>query len=182
MGKLYLVRHGEATTSWGVELDPGLNDLGRAQAKAAAEILAPLGPLDIVSSPLARARETSLTLAQTWGVPPLVEERVGEIPSPTGDQSERVEWLRVVMGDRWSNQGRDLDVWRRGVIKALSEFERDTVVFTHFIAINAALGAATGDDRVVCFRPDNGSITTFEKRDVILTLVERGEEAITEVC
>ena len=29
------------------------------------------------------------------------------------------------------------------------------VVFSHFIAINAAVGYATGDDRVVSFRPDN---------------------------
>ena len=181
MEKLYLVRHGEATTSWGVEQNPGLNDVGRAQAKAAAETLAPLGPLDIVSSPLARARETSFPLDQSWGVPPLVEERVGEIPSPPGVQKERVEWLRVVMGGRWSDQGRDLHLWRRGVIEALSEFERDTVVFTHFIAINAALGAATVDDRVVIFRPNNGSITIFEKRNGILMLAERGEEAITMV-
>jgi broad specificity phosphatase PhoE len=135
----------------------------------------------MVSSPLARARETSFPLAQTWGVPSLVEERVGEIPSPPGDQSERVEWLRVVMRDRWSNLGRDLQTWRAGVIEGLCALERDTVVFTHFIAINAAVGTATGDDRVVCFWPDNGSVTTLALRDRLLTLVERGEEAFTQV-
>jgi hypothetical protein len=111
----------------------------------------------------------------------MIEERVGEIPSPPGDQSKRVEWLRVVMGGRWSNQGRQLRAWRRGVIEALLEFKRDTVVFTHFIAINAALGKATVDGRVVIFWPDHGSITTFEKREGILRLSERGGEAITQV-
>ncbi len=36
MAKLYLVRHGKATAGWGMEKDPGLDDLGHAQAKAAA--------------------------------------------------------------------------------------------------------------------------------------------------
>jgi broad specificity phosphatase PhoE len=57
----------------------------------------------------------------------------------------------------------------------------DCVVFSHFIAINAAVGHATGDDRVVSFRPDNCSITIMETGINTLTLLERGVEAITEV-
>jgi broad specificity phosphatase PhoE len=135
----------------------------------------------MVSSPLARARETAIPLAHTWGVLPSVEERVGEIPSPPGDQREREEWLRVVMGDSWSNLGRDLQSWRAGVIKALCALERDTVVFTHFIAINAAVGTATGDDRVVRCWPDNGSITIMALRERRLTLIESGYEAFTRI-
>jgi broad specificity phosphatase PhoE len=57
----------------------------------------------------------------------------------------------------------------------------DCVVFSHFIAINAAVGHATGDDRVVSFRPANCSITIMETGINTLTLLERGVEAITEV-
>ena len=42
---------------------------------------------------------------------------------------------------------------------ALRPFATDVTVFCHFIAINVAVGAALGDDRLIVFRPDNGSIT-----------------------
>ena len=51
MAKIYLVRHGKAMAGWGMEKDPGLDDLGHAQAKTAALTLAPLGPLPIITSP-----------------------------------------------------------------------------------------------------------------------------------
>lgn len=63
MAKIYLVRHGQAASGWGLEEDPGLDDLGRSQARDAAQKLAPLGPLPILSSPKARARETASPLA-----------------------------------------------------------------------------------------------------------------------
>ena len=64
MAKIYLVRHGRTTSRWGMEKDPGLDELGRAQAKAAARRLASLGPHPIITSPLKRTRETSAPLAE----------------------------------------------------------------------------------------------------------------------
>ncbi len=52
---------------------------------------------------------------------------------------------------------------------------------SHFIAINVAVGNATNDDRVISFRPDNCSRTVLEVIDGTLHLVERGQEAVTEV-
>jgi len=181
MAKIYLVRHGKATAGWGMEKDPGLDDLGRAQAKAAALTLAPLGPLPIITSPLTRTRETSRPLAEIWDIEPQVEKRVGEIRFPSGNQSSRVQWLQSIMGDKWSNLDPDLKAWRREVIEALCSCKADSVVFSHFIAINAAVGHATGDDRVVSFRPDNCSITIMEAIGNNLLLIERGVEAVTEV-
>ena len=99
MAKIYLVRHGKATAGWGIQKDPGLDDLGHAQAKTAALTLAPLGPLPIITSPLTRTRETSRPLAEIWGIEPQVKERVGEIRFPSGDQSSRVQWLKSIMGE-----------------------------------------------------------------------------------
>jgi broad specificity phosphatase PhoE len=181
MAKLYLVRHGKATAGWGMEKDPGLDDLGHAQAKATALTLAPLGPLPIITSPLTRTRETSKPLAEIWDIEPQVEKRVGEIRFPSGYQSSRVQWLQSIMGEKWPNLDPDLKVWRREVIKALSSCQADCVVFTHFIAINTAVGHATGDDRVVSFRPDNCSITIMETNGNSINLVKRGNEADTRV-
>jgi broad specificity phosphatase PhoE len=179
MAKLYLVRHGKAKAGWDSGYDPGLDELGRQQARAAAEILAPLGPLPIVTSPMARTRETSLALGETWGRTPRIEERVSEIPSPTLDLAARTEWLIRVMGDRWLNLESELQRWRNGVIEALLEIDEDTVIFSHFIAINAAVGKAKGDDRVVVFLPDNGSITIIETGTAGLAVLRYGSEAAT---
>ncbi len=176
MARLYLVRHGKATASWAEDFDPGLDKLGKAQAKGVAQALAHLGPLDVITSPLLRAQETAEALSDIWGYTQRIEERVGEIPSPTRDLMHRAQWLQEVMGERWSNLGKDLHSWRKGVVEALLTLDADTVVFTHFIAINVVVGAATGDDRVVCFWPDNGSITIVEKDGSRLRLIERGDE------
>ena len=66
---IFLVRHGEAAASWGQESDPGLSDLGRAQAAESARSLQRLMPPNtaLVSSPLARAQETAAPLAASLG-------------------------------------------------------------------------------------------------------------------
>ena len=181
MARIYLVRHGQAASGWGLEKDPGLDDLGRFQARAAAQNLAPLGPLPIISSPRARARQTAMPLAKLWDVEPAIKKRVGEIRFPSETPADRVSWLKEVMVDQWPNLDPDLQQWRREVIEALLAMETDTVVFTHYIAINAAVGHATGDNRVVSFSPNNASITVLENAGNELNLVTRGEEAVTNV-
>jgi broad specificity phosphatase PhoE len=181
MNKIYLVRHGQAASGWGQETDPGLSDRGQTQARAAARKLAPLGPLAILSSPRARARETAAPLAKLWKTQPVIEEGLGEIRFPSETPADRITWLKEIMIDRWPNLDRDLQQWRRQVIEALVSIECDTVVFTHYIAINAAVGHAIGDERVVSFSPDNASITVMKTAGNQLCLVARGEEADTRV-
>ncbi|MBW1780987.1 MAG: histidine phosphatase family protein [Deltaproteobacteria bacterium] len=176
MARIYLVRHGKAKGEWATERDPGLDPVGREQAKAAARSLAPLGPLKIVSSPYARTRETSMPLAEIWNVTPTVDERIGEIPSPVEDLADRLRWFQKVMALRWLDVDANLKAWRRGVIEALHECEEDTVLFSHAIAINVVVGEATGDDRVVCFWPENSSITTVDATQSVLRVIHRGVE------
>jgi broad specificity phosphatase PhoE len=175
------VRHGQAASGWGLEKDPGLDDLGRSQAQTAARKLATLGPLPIISSPRARARETAMPLARLWNLEPAIEKRVGEIRFPCETPADRIQWLKEVMVDQWQNLDPDLHQWRREVIEALLTIETDTVVFTHYIAINTAVGHAIDDERVVSFSPDNASITVLETDGNKLCLVARGEEAGTRV-
>lgn len=65
--RLVLLRHGQtqsnADSRMQGQLDTELTDLGRAQAVAAAEVLAKRQPLVIYSSDLRRARETAVELA-----------------------------------------------------------------------------------------------------------------------
>ncbi len=183
MPRLYLVRHGRAAATFAEAADPGLDELGRSQAEAVGAKLAPLGLLAIVSSPLKRARETSAPLAARWQRKPVIEPAVSEIPSPGHmNFAERAEWLRAYMTNgSWRGATPELAQWREDVIAALVSRAEDTVVFSHFIAINVATGAALGDDRVMVFRPDNCSVTVFDVENGKLRLVERGHEAETKV-
>ncbi len=165
MPKLHLVRHGRAAAGWNVDPDPALDDLGRRQSIDVAERLERLGPLAVYTSPLRRCRETSHPLGARWGVDAVVEPRVAEIPSPEGHTLEtRIDWLRAAMAGSWSeliaSDGRRYADYRTELLAALSELEADAVVFSHFIAINVVIGAATNDDRIVIASLDNCSVTT----------------------
>ena len=80
--RLVLLRHGQ--TEWNAgsrmqgQLDTDLTDLGRAQAVAAADVLAKRRPLLIVSSDLRRAYETAIALGLRAGVEVDVDTRLRE--------------------------------------------------------------------------------------------------------
>ena len=94
---------------------------------------------------------------------------------------ERGAWLRGVMAGRWADVEPALSRWRDSVVAALLALGEPTVVFTHYVAINVAVGRALGDDRVVVFAPDHWSVTVLEIASGALRLVERGAEAETQV-
>jgi len=176
--RIYMVRHGRAEAGFGESMDPGLDTLGHSQADEVAKKFANLGPLPIISSPLKRTRETAAPLAKLWNVEPVIEKAVAEIPSPWGMTLDaRVAWLRNLMGGTWRDSARDLAEWREDCIASVTEVSRDTVIFSHYVAINVIFGAATGDHRVVAFSPDNCSVTVFETDGASLKLVEKGAEA-----
>jgi len=177
---VYLVRHGRAAAGWNTDPDPGLDDLGRSEADAVAERLRPLGPLPILTSPLRRCQETAAPLARAWDLDPIVDTAVAEIPSPDGVPiADRVEWLRAAMRGSWTDLGERYVAFRNGVAARLARLDQDMVVFSHFVAINAAIGAATDDDRLVVRSLDNCSVTVVEVVDGALELVEGGKEADT---
>jgi len=177
MARIYMVRHGQAAARYGQSADPGLDALGQEQAAAAANTLRPLGPLAILSSPLARARETAAPLAKLWSAEVVIEPAVAEIHSPDIELAKRAEWLGKIMAGSWRNVPPPLMQWREALIESLVLRRVDTVVFSHYVALNVAFGAAVGDDRVTAFSPDNCSITIFETDGSRLSLIERGAEA-----
>lgn len=180
MVRLHLVRHGRAAAGWDDDPDPSLDDLGRAQAAALADALATYGPLGLVTSPLARCRETAAPLAARWGVTPVVEPLVAEIPSPEGvPMGERVAWLRQAMQGTWADLGSRYTAYRDAVLARLAACESDTVVVSHFVAINAVIGACLGDDRLVIRSLDNTSRTVVDVGGARFVLVEGGREADT---
>ena len=182
MSHVVLVRHGRATAGWDADPDPGLDEVGHAQATAMAEALHLFGPLPLYTSPLRRCRETAAALERRWGVEAIVNPAVGEIESPSDDLAQRGAWLRGVMGGQWSEQADDLRAWRQRVIDGVLALEaEDAVVVSHFIAINAIVGEATGDDRVVTFAADNCSWSEVIVDAGRIEVVELGRQAPTIV-
>jgi broad specificity phosphatase PhoE len=186
--RLFLIRHGKPAAVWGdADDDPGLDASGREQATAVAARLLGLAraerPSRVVSSPLRRCRETAQPLADALGVPVEIDAALGEIPTPKAlSPASRPEWLRGAFGGSWSDIKGDIDyeAWRRGVAEALAA-RAGAAVFSHFVAINAAVSLITGQDRVITFRPDHTSITTLAVEGGRLALVSLGGEAVTEV-
>lgn len=185
MARLYFIRHGEAAAGFGEDHDPGLSALGLEQSQKAAdtmmETLAKSGPVPIISSPLKRCQETSTPLCRAWERAPTIERGVSEIPSPTEDLTARTGWLRGVMSGAWSEADKPSQEWRDFVVATVNAIDQDTVIFSHFIAINVIAGHAMGDDRVVCFKPDNCSITVVDVEGGEIKLVELGGEAVTHI-
>ena len=181
MTRLLLVRHAHPSANWDLDVDAGLDGRGDHQARAIVDVLAPRGPLPIVTSPLRRTRETAAPLAEHWGVTPVVERAVGEIPSPVDDLAQRGAWLREVLAGRWSDAGPELHRWRTALLEALRAMEAPTVVVSHYVAINTAVGAATGDDRLVTFSPGHASITEIVVEDRRLRVVALGDEGMTTI-
>jgi broad specificity phosphatase PhoE len=116
-----------------------------------------------------------------WEVEARIEPRVGEIPSPVEDLAARAEWLRGIMQCRWPDLAEPLQRWRDAVIEALRALSEDTIVVSHYIAINVAVGNALGDPRVTCFRPDHCSRTMLDVVDGRLVLIELGAQGATRV-
>jgi len=178
---LYLIRHGHASAGFAEAHDPGLDEVGRVQAEAVAQELAPLGPLPLITSPLRRARETAAPLEVRWGRKARIEPAVAEIPTPTADLQARTDWLHQALRGRWSDLPADYQDWRERVAAALIALETPTLVTTHFVAINAAVSLATGDDRMVCFEPDHCSCTVLEVVDRTLRVVTLGRQRATQI-
>lgn len=188
MARLYLIRHGKPSASWGEEDDdPGLDAVGAAQARAARDWLMALPsgerPRLVVSSPLRRCRETAEPTALALGVATEIDPRVGEIPTPRAlSAAERPGWLRAAFGGTWKAIPGDLDydAWRAEIAASLIA-RGDTAVFSHYVANNAVVSHLLGLEQVLAFRPDHCSITVLETDGRTLSLVTQGAEASTGV-
>ncbi len=102
-----LVRHGQ--TAWNAEgraqghADVGLDDTGRAQAEALAPVIAGLDPTLLVTSDLARARETAALLEKETGLTAIEDSRWREY-----DLGERTGLTLAEFGERL---GTKFDGW-----------------------------------------------------------------------
>ncbi|MEQ8839342.1 MAG: histidine phosphatase family protein [Acidimicrobiales bacterium] len=150
---LIIARHGRTVANASGELlgrrDPGLDDLGERQAAAIGRML--VGIDRVVSSPLARCRET----AAAFGLPVEIDERLIELDygrlegTPVADVPADT-WAAWRADTAWRPEGGEsLDDLAARVWPALDELiheatERDIVVVTHVSPIKAAVAWSLG--------------------------------------
>jgi broad specificity phosphatase PhoE len=177
--EVFLLRHGQSLGNQTGEriYDPPLTELGRRQAERAADLLAALQPTHVVSSPMVRALETAVPLAErvrlpvtVW--PDLVEynhwDAYGTLP-----RAELVRrFPRAVLpggfpeeGVRYEGPEPEASAWRRarGVVGRLAALPRPArvAVVTHGtfagVLLRVALGIAPGAP--VGFYQDNAGVS-----------------------
>jgi len=102
---------------------------------------------------------------------PEIETRIAEIPSPTEDLAARAQWLAQAM------QGN----WHESLVACLLQIDHDCVMFSHYVAINAAVGTAQQDPRMRVFAPDNCSVTGLNNSGGVLTVETLGRTADTRI-
>jgi broad specificity phosphatase PhoE len=170
---LYLVRHGRTAQNAARlllgRMDVPLDELGRRQARALAEVEELRNAARVVSSPLARARETAAEIRADVAI----DERWTEIDYGDFDGAELTAVPELWQGwdadlgyappggESLAGMGRRVrsacdDLWPEAV-------ERDVVVVSHVSPIKAALAWALGVGDDICWRTflDTASITVI---------------------
>ena len=93
---IYLIRHGEAESSWDQDSNPGLSKKGKRQSLELATSLKNYileEKFTIISSPLRRALETAQPMLESNNLTFSINKIFSEIPSPGIELSDRKEWL-----------------------------------------------------------------------------------------
>jgi broad specificity phosphatase PhoE len=160
--RIWLIRHGQSVWNaggrWQGQADPGLSELGLAQAERMAERLAALKPANLYSSDLRRCRETAAPLARALGRDVVLRTDLREIDigawsGLTRAEIERTypeEWARWQAGEDFKRGGgesfADLTVRSTTVIRELlAAHEGESIaIVTHGGWIRCVVASALG--------------------------------------
>ena len=189
--ELLLIRHALPVRVELVEgpADPPLADLGHRQAQALAEWLAG-EPIDaIYTSPMQRAVETAVPLADATGLGPVVDEDLAEYDRHASEYIP-MEELRAEGGERWEQAVADwqagtvdMDQWFDAVVAAVERVVaahpgQTVAIVAHGGVVNAYLASILGIGKRLFFEPGYTSIS----RVVAARSGERQLRSVNEVA
>ena len=195
MIKIYLVRHGEASEGW-TSQDPPLSELGKSQAKSLMTFTDSIfdensiNNTNAISSPLNRCIETASLALEKQYLEIEINDNFRELPSPTIDLEKRVDWLRRILPLTWPEllkdketmeSGVDFTQWKENIMSNIYSLKKDTIIFTHFVVINAVIGEILKSEKIINFQPSNCSITEINKMNDKLKIVKLGKSLESRV-
>ena len=159
--KLFIIRHGQ--TAWNASKvfrgrkDIPLSDVGRRQAELAAERLADQGIRRIISSPLARARQTAEPLAARLALAVEPDDRLIDISYGTweGQGDEQIRASFPDLHVRWTTHpdtirfpgGETLAEVASRAVPAIRDYAAaglDVALFTHRVVAKVLLLCLSG--------------------------------------
>lgn len=151
--------------------DPPLTRCGREQARLVAERIADshLRPTEVLVSPLRRAKETAMPLAELAGVPITVVKELEEIQMPdwSGRREEEVQHIFETARDRSPEQwwqgldgGESFHDFHDRVSTAILDLLAERGVAVHPSGTNH-LWAVNGDERRLAIVAHAGTNTTL---------------------
>jgi len=172
--ELLLIRHALPVRieNAGGPADPPLAEAGHRQARALAGWLAP-EPMDrLYVSPMARARETAVPLAEARGLEAIVEEGVAEfdkdadsyVPMEELKAAGDPRWAEIVAGGYFGEGDLTPEIFQATVVEAVERIIADNpggtaAVVCHGGVINAYLAHVLGLGARLFFEPGYTSIS-----------------------
>lgn len=181
---IYLIRHGEAAQAWDKAPDPKLSTNGQIQAQKLANEYVPfLNATDfqLVSSPLQRAQETAIPFQESLNLLPRINRNFAEVPSPGIALADRRNWLKGLFSKKVNELEQPQIEWRNNIISGIQSLEKNTLIFSHFMTINAVVGWIRGNEKLVSYYPNYCSITKIERVGDAFFIRSFGKELSTVV-
>jgi broad specificity phosphatase PhoE len=159
--ELVIVQHAEKKAEPG---DPGLTDLGRRQAAAAASLLARAEWNALHCSPLRRARETAVAIGEACALDVSIDDRLrermnwGSSPHAQTLDAFQGDWGRATADRSWTPpSGDSSSATGARFLDAINEFAAATgpriLVVAHGGATIDLLRTLFGDDEVAAIAP-----------------------------
>ena len=117
----------------------------------------------------------------------MINDNFRELPSPTLDLEKRVNWLRRILPLTWSellkdketiDSGVNFNQWKKNIMSNIYSLKKDTIIFTHFVVINAVIGEILKSNKIINFQPANCSITEISKINGKLKMKKRKKDNI----
>lgn len=180
MTRVFLARHGEpAPVQGSARTEWPLSRFGRNQAEHLADRLWEFAPLNVISGPSVRCRQSADLAAKALGRQVKIDPRLSDVPVPRGTADPEA-WLGQTFNFEqavyWRDLGPELNKWRTDTIQVVRELVEPAVLFTQFTNINAIFGAALKLESTVGCKPDYASLTEFSVVSGDIRLVMDGRE------
>ena len=178
---LIFIRHGEAAESWGEHPDPGLskNGISQSQKLISNPSLQSLENFMFISSPKSRAKMTAAPILKKYNKKLIIDNHFSEIPSTNIKASEKREWLKKVMTMNIGDLPKEVSVWRDSIISKTLSFTNNTIIFSHFMVINAIVSGLIKRSEIMHFYPDYTSVTQITVKNNEAIKISLGDEKKT---
>ena len=161
---LIFIRHGEASDAWDNHPDPGLSKAGINQANELLQRkeLNNLENYSFISSPKLRAIETAKPLAKKFNKEIEIDKSFIEIPSNGIDINKRQSWIKEIMKSKKKDLPDHVKLWIDNIYRKTNTIKNNSIIFTHFMVINALISEITNSEMLIYFNPGYTSIVTVE--------------------